>query len=233
MSTTSALSRFWGVVALALNSVLQPTGRICGGTCLPFLRLSPPFQIANALGLIYHIVRLRFATKLPFRIAVGVVVERVGLYPHVSEPEGRSFFRAGVFIFGALPTLIKAVAIKGDRVSNWLALGYFVPFVILELIQPVSELPTLARSAEATHRMPKETNRAVVAFGLMAALFALAIHIDLCLETLDRALGKAMFGADPLSRHYDHSTALFSVLAAAVVLLLLRTYKSPPDYFRW
>lgn len=80
MSTASAPNRFWGVVALALNSVLQPAGKICGGTDLPALRLSPAFQIANALSLIYQSVRLSFAIEMPFRIALGVVKDRSGLY---------------------------------------------------------------------------------------------------------------------------------------------------------
>ena len=181
----------------------------------------------------HHSVRLSYAKKVPFPTALRVVVRRAVLYQNVREPESRSFFRAAVFVFGALPTMIKAVTIRGDRVSNWLVLAYFVPFVILELIQRVSELPTLARSAEATYRMLKETNRAVVAFGLIAALFALAIHIDLCLETLDRALGKAMFGADPLSWQNGQFIALFSALVAAVVSSSLEIYEFAPKDVRW
>ena len=119
-STASAPNRFWGVVALALNSVLQPAGQICGGTDSPALRLSPPFQIANTLSLIYRSVRLSFAIDLPFRTAVGVVAERAELYDirsGITEPERHFFFRVLVFIFGALPAFIKALAIQGDRVS--------------------------------------------------------------------------------------------------------------------
>ena len=119
MSTASAPSRFWGVVAIALNSVLQPAGQICGGTDSPALRLSPTFQIANAISLIYHSVRLSFAVGLPYRTALGVIVDRARLYERRSgnkEPERQFYFRLLVFIFCDLPTLVKALAIQGDRV---------------------------------------------------------------------------------------------------------------------
>ena len=134
MSTASAPNRFWEIVAIALNSVLQPTDQICGGTDSPALRLSPLFQIANAISLIHHSVRLSFAIGLPYRTALGVVAERAGLYENrsgITEPERHFYFRALVFIFGALPTLVKALAIQGDPVSYLLVLGFFVPFLVL------------------------------------------------------------------------------------------------------
>ncbi len=222
MSTASAPSRFWGVVALALNSALQPAGQICGGTDSPALRLSPPFQIANALSLIYHSVRLSFAIGLPFRIALGVVADQVGLYP---EPERQPFFRVLVFVFGALPTLIKALAIRGDRVSYCLVLGFFVPFVVLELIERLAVRPTMARLAEA-RMMPAEKKEAVDVFRLMLATFALVIHIEFCLEIVNLALMKSIFGAEPV---YMSSFMLrFSSLIATVVFSLLKLYESTP-----
>lgn len=131
MSTASAPSRFWGIVALALNSLVQPAGKICGGTTSPALRLSPPFQVAKVISLIYHSVRLSFAIDQPFREVVGVVVEQASLYHDITEPERRSYFRVFVFIFGALPAFIEAMAIQGDPVSYCLALGFFVPYLAL------------------------------------------------------------------------------------------------------
>ena len=232
MSTASAPNRFWGVVAIALNSVLQPAGQICGGTDSPALRLSPPFQIANALSLIYHSVRLSFAIDLPFRTALGVVAERAGLYNNrngITEPERQPFFRALVFIFGALPTLIKALAIQGDPVSFLLVLGFFVPFVVLEIIERLAKRPTLARLAEAT-RMPAEKNIAVIVFRYMAALLALEIHISFWLETVKLVLMKAMFEAKPFKRHTF--LLLSSSLLTVVITLSLKTYKSIPNDIR-
>ncbi len=222
MSTASAPNRFWGVVALALNSVLQPAGQICGGTDSPALRLSPPFQIANALSLIYHSVRLSFAIGLPFRIALGVVAERARLYP---EPERQPLFRALVFVFGALPTLIKALAIRGDRVTYWLVLGFFVPFVVRELIERLAVPPTMPRLAEAS-RMPAEKRLAVDLFRLMVALLALAIHINLCLETLNLALMKSIFEAKPFKMNSFINK--FSSLVATVASSPLKLYELAP-----
>ena len=226
MSTASAPTRFWGIVALALNSVLQPTGRSCGGTSLPYLRLSPPFQIANALGLIYHSVRLSYAMNIPFPAAVHVVVRRAGLYQHVAGPERRSFFRAAVFIFGALPSLIKAMAIRGDRASTLLALGYFGPFVTLKLIERVGERATLARFDEARHQMPAKTKEAVITFGVMAAVLAFTLHIDICLETVNLALAKRMFGAQPF--HENRLITIFSSPVANIGFLSLELFELAP-----
>ena len=118
----------------------------------------------------YHSVRLSFAVDLPFRTALGVVVEQAGLYGNRSgilEPERRPFFRALVFLFGALATLIKALAIQGDRVSSWLTLGFFVPFIVLEFIERLAKRPTLEAA-----RMPTEESLAVIVFKLMVALLA-------------------------------------------------------------
>ena len=228
MSTASAPSRFWGVVAIALNSVLQPAGRICGGTDSPALRLSPPFQIANAFSLIHHSVRLSFAIGLPFRIALGVVKEQAGLYDNrsgITEPERHFYFRMLVFIFGALPTLVKALAIRGDLVSCLLVLGFFVPFVVLESIERLAKPPTLARRAEAT-RMPAEKRIDVIPFRVMAAVFASMLHIDLCLETMRRALMKSMFEAKPFET--SRIISGFSSLIAITVPMLLKFYESAP-----
>ena len=226
MSTASAPNRFWGVVALALNSALQPAGHICGGTDSPALRLSPPFQIANALSLVHHSVRLSFAIGLPFRIALGVVAEKAGLYP---ERERQPLFRALVFVFGALPTLVKALAIRGDRVSYCLVLGFFVPFVVLELIERLAVRPTRARLAEA-RTMPAEKSLAVDSFRLIVALLALAIHIDVCLETLNFALMKSIFEAKPIIA--NGFIIGFSSLIVPVAYSSLKSYESAPKDLR-
>ena len=228
MSTASAPSRFWGVVAIALNSVLQPAGRICGGTDSPALRLSPPFQIANAISIIHHSVRLSFAIGLPFRTALGVVVEQVGLYENrsgITEPERHFYFRTLVFIFGALPTLVKALAIQGDLVSFFLVLGFFVPFVVLESIELLKKRPSPARRAEAAS-MPAEKNIDVIFFRMTAAVFASAIHIALCLETIKLALMKSIFEAKPFEM--SRFISGFSPLIAAVVPMSLKVYELAP-----
>ena len=219
MSTASAPNRFWGVVTLALNSLLQPAGQICGGTSSPALRLSPPFQIANALSLIYHSVRLSFAIGQPFRDAMGVVAERVELYYGIKGPERRSYFRAFVFIFGALPAFIKAMAIQGDRVSYWLALGFIVPYIVLESIDLLGNQPTW----DSRTVMPAEKRDAVIVFGLMVALFALVLHIYFCLETVNFALKKSLFEGKVFEQ--SKFINMFSPLVAAIGSSALKIYE--------
>ena len=232
MSTASAPSRFWGVVALALNSVLQPAGQICGGTDSLALRLSPLFQIANAMSLIYHSVQLSFATDLPFRTAVGVVKDQVGLYYNrsgITEPERHPYFRVLVFIFGALPTFIKALAIQGYRVSYGFALGFFVPFVVLEIIEQLAKRPTLARFAQATE-MPAKKSLNVIGFRYISAILALAFHIGLCLETISLTLLKSMFEAKPFQM--DQFIYGFSSVVATTGFSSLKCYELFPENVR-
>ena len=229
MSKASAPTRFWGVVAIALNSVLQPAGQICGGTDSPALRLSPPFQIANAISLIYHSVQLSFAIDLPFRTALGIVKEETELYKErsgITEPERHIYFRILVFIFGALPTMVKALAIQGDRVSYLLVLGFFVPFLVLESIEQLAKKSTPARRAEA-RTMPAKKKIDVMVFRVMTALFALTIHIGLCLETVKLALMKSMFEAKP----FEMSRIIGGVspLIAVTVPMSLKFYESAPS----
>ena len=155
--------------------------------------------------------------------------ERAGLYRNTTGTERRFLFRALVFIFGALPTLIKALAIRGDRVSYWLALGFFVPFVVLEFIQQLKKLPTRTEDIHA-NTMPAEKDLAVTMFSQMAALFALAFHIYLCLETVNLALMKSMFEVKPFKT--NEFIALFSPLVAAVGSSSLKFYKSAPKESR-
>ena len=228
MSTASAPSRFWGVVAIALNSVLQPAGQICGGTESPALRLSPPFQIANAISLIYHSVRLSFAVGLPFRTALGVISDRARLYEKRSgkkEPERHFYFRLSVFVFGALPTLVKALAIQGDRVSSLLVLGYFVPFLVLESIELLREKPNIERLAEAL-RMPEKMNTDVIIFRLMMDFLALALHIELCLQALSLALMKSIFEATPSKM--NGIIRGFSPIVAITIPISLKVYEKAP-----
>lgn len=123
--------------------------------------------------------------------------------------------------------MIKALAIQGDRPSYWLALGFFVPFVVLEVMERLAKRPTFARFAEATN-MPEEKSLAVTVFGLMTALFALAFHIAFCLETINLALTKSIFEAKPFKM--NHFIAKFSPLIAATSSMSLKSYElSPPE----
>ena len=214
------------VVALALNSVLQPAGRICGGTDSPALRLSPPFQIANALILIYQSVRLSFALGLQFRKALGVVAEWAELHSDrsgITEPERHPFFRTLVFIFGALPTLIKALAIQGDRVSYGLVLGFFVPFVVLESIDWLKKEPSWAELAGA-NSMRTEKNLSVT---VLVGLFALGIHINLCLQTMNFALMKSTFEANAFKT--NRIIEKYSPQVATTGSLVLKLYEWAPE----
>ncbi|KAI4187303.1 MAG: hypothetical protein L6R41_002906 [Letrouitia leprolyta] len=202
MSTASAPSQFLGIAALALNSILQPAGRICGGTDLPALRLSPPFQIANALSLICDSIRLTFAMDMPFREAVGVVAQRARLYHNRSglrEPERHFFFRVLVFIFCGLPAFLKAMAIQGDLVSYWLALSFFVPFVILEAIERLLKRSTSSRFAEAaTFLAIGDANTLSEQVVIWPAL---ATHVFYCLEAMNLALMNIIIEAKPFKMH--------------------------------
>lgn len=231
MSTASAPSRFWGVVALALNSLVQPAGQICGGTDSPALRLSPLFQVANAFALVYYSVRLSFGRGLPLREAMGAVAEEARLYHGTKAPERRFYFRAILFIISALPAFVKAMAIRGDPVSTGFALSFFVPFLVLECIQLLSKQPT----RDSRTKMPSETMLWVtrnfeIGFGAIVRLTAFTFHLGYCLETMKSALMRSMLAANTFQQ--NRSIAGLSSAVAGTSTMMLMVYESAPKQDR-
>lgn len=156
---------------------------------------------------------------------MGVVAERAGLDykpSGITEPERHFFPRVLVFIFGALPTVIKALALQRDRISYWLLLGFFIPFLILEFIERLAKPPTLARLANAT-RIPVQKKLGVTISRQMATLFALTFHNDLYLEIVNLALIKSIFKANPFKS--NRFITRFSTLIAIIVPLSLEIYE--------
>ena len=118
------------------------------------------------------------------------------------------------------------MAIQGDRVSYCLALGFFVPCIVLESIDLLGNQPTW----DSRTVMPAEKRDAVMVLGLMAAFFALALHIDLCLETMNFALKKSMFEAKLLEP--SKFIKRFSPLVAAIGSAALKVYEMAPKDMR-
>ena len=108
------------------------------------------------------------------------------------------------------------MAIQGDRVSYWLALGFFVPYLILEFIDLIWKQPRWDSRAE----MPADAIRAVIMFRWITAMFALGIHVEFCLETIHFALRKSIFGAKALKA--NSFLTMFSPLIAVTGTFVLK-----------
>ena len=108
-------------------------------------------------------------------------------------------------------------------------MGFFVPFVVLELIERLGKRPTFAGLAEAT-KMPAEKSLAVTVSGQIAALFALAFHMDLCLETINFALTKSIL--EVKSFKMNRFITRFSPLVACTSSMSLKMYESAPTEIR-
>ena len=143
MATVSRQSAFWAVVALGLNTFVQP-----GGKVLDFpaeysraLRLSPIVCIIDTLGVLYSVAFFSCRTgsfKDGFTLAARY---RCLTEDDPAEPklEGTWWFRFSIFAFGALPQAVKLLAMGGVPLTKIWGMAYLVSFLVLEgfdLLQP-------------------------------------------------------------------------------------------------
>jgi hypothetical protein len=125
---------FWTLVPLAINSMTQPGGRICG---LPsryrtYLRCSPFLCAADAFSIVSHLAVLCLYQKQRFLEAVGLILhERFNTADHaegqqvvlhndeddgtgsVQSLEAMTWLRWLWFILGTLPPAIKLMSMSG------------------------------------------------------------------------------------------------------------------------
>ena len=104
-------------------------------------------------------------------------------------------------------------------------MSYFVPFLVLETIKQLREKPTIERLAE-TLTMPEKKSTDVIIFRVMVGFLALALHIEVCLETLGLALMKSMFEAKPSKM--NGIIRVFSLIVATTIPISLKAYEMAP-----
>ena len=143
MATVSRQSAFWAVVALGLNTFVQP-----GAKVLDFpaeysraLRLSPIVCIIDTLGVLYSVAFFSCRTR-SFNDGLTLAARyRCLTEDDPAEPklERTWWFRFSIYAFGALPQAVKLLAMGGVPLTKIWGMAYLVSFLVLEgldLLQP-------------------------------------------------------------------------------------------------
>ena len=139
MSTVSAQSAFWAVNALALNTACQPTGSVLSSPAAHSraLRTSPIICVADAIVTLLAFITL-FAQRHGVRDSARAVLywrfHGEGVEPEEEAKIEQGWFRALVFVLGALPQMIKVIGLQGVPWTQTLCSAYLAPFVVVELL---------------------------------------------------------------------------------------------------
>ena len=139
-NTLSWQSVFWAVVPIALNSMSQPSGRILGypRTYNFALRCSPVVCAASALDSLAQLAVFTIRER-SLSTALQKSIDRRFEDTHGDEDGSfqslreNTIFRIVLFLFGAVPQLIKVYASSGVPWTQTLGTAYLAPFILDEL----------------------------------------------------------------------------------------------------
>ncbi|MCJ1286386.1 hypothetical protein MMC26_005731 [Xylographa opegraphella] len=139
MSTVSAQSAFWAVVALALNTACQPAGSVLSSPAAHSgaLRTSPIICVADALVTLSTFVALlvqRHGVRQSARAVLHWRFHENGAEPEEAAKIEQGWFRALVFVLGALPQMVKVVGLQGVPWTQALCSAYLASFAVVELL---------------------------------------------------------------------------------------------------
>ncbi|MCJ1384187.1 hypothetical protein MMC17_007303 [Xylographa soralifera] len=139
MSTVSAQSAFWAVIALALNTACQPTGSILASPAAHSraLRTSPAICVADAIVTLSTFLALlvqRHGVRDSARAVLYWRFHANGAEPEEEAKIEQGWFRGLVFLFGALPQMIKVSGLQGIPWTQALCSAYLAPFAVVELL---------------------------------------------------------------------------------------------------
>jgi len=198
-STIAAGELYWALFAIALNTMMQPCGSICGfePSWSIYLRSSPFFCVADTLGLLMRFIKCVFQKgQSPFSAARFVLKDRrfdINTPPRDARaPETPQIFRFGIFVVSIAYALVKLSASSGIFWSMIWAYCYFASFLVW------FTLGVLARKAPANPTLPgnSQSDSSSLKFdqtlGCIAVLcqFILLAWVDFAAQKPDRNLGK-------------------------------------------
>ena len=136
MATVSRQSAFWAVVALGLNTFVQPGGRVLDfpAEYSRALRLSPVVCAFDTLGVFISLIFFSRKTR-SIKDGVALAARYRGLTeddPAEPKLERTWWFRFSVFALGALPQAVKVLGMDGIPLTRLWGMAYLVSFLILE-----------------------------------------------------------------------------------------------------
>lgn len=158
-SLVSWQSAFWSLPPLALNTMMQPSGRVCGfhPSLRTYLRSSPIVCAVDAI-----LILLRLAIYICRGDAPSVAAQRVRtvrsqgaehmpLAGGLQELEQMPFLRIFWFVFGTLSQLVKLAALRGVPWTQVWGGIYVGSFLVVE------GLHALSRRTEVEVHLPEKS----------------------------------------------------------------------------
>jgi hypothetical protein len=139
MSSVAWYSAFGALPALAINTMMQPWGRVCGfnPSLRTYLRSSPIICIFDAVAILIRFFKYLSLGLSPSRAAKRVVVAREAIHA-VNDHRGglpeidKSFvLKALLFVVGVLPQALKLMACSGVPWTKTWASFYLVEFLVV------------------------------------------------------------------------------------------------------
>lgn len=233
MATVSRQSAFWAVVALGLNTFVQPGGKVLG---LPAqysraLRLSPIVCITDTLHVLFSVAFFCFRTR-SFKDGFTLAARYRRLTeedPAEPKLERTWWFRFSVFAFGALPQAVKLLAMGGIPLTKIWGMAYLVSFLVLEgldLLQPRQH-----RDDHILERHVAVLNRGKRLPGFLAVLaqvFSFMLELNFIPSTFIFKCDTKRRNAPPLPEFGRVMNALIVMIVSMALLAFLTV---PPSFF--
>ena len=133
-------SAFWALVPIALNSMTQPSGKVLGMPSKSgfYLNSSPIVVTVDALNLLIKLVWRAYWMQSFSAAAQSITEKRFadvgGRHSGLAQLQEIKSVRLIVFVFGALPQIIKLYAMSGVLGTQICASLFFGSFLIIEAI---------------------------------------------------------------------------------------------------
>lgn len=223
---------FWFLPPLTINSMMQPSGRVCGFdlSLRTYLRSSPIVCVFDAVTII-----LRFVVYCCLDLAPPVAAKRT-IYMRrrnddamefggIRALEQLPFLRWVWFVIGVLPQVIKLMACSGlpwTQVWGWF---YLAPFVVVEAMNALTRFAAGEQDSPADDPREHWIALAEKVCGAVAVLLQLALlaWIDLAVIPPDPNLVRMWaFRLFRLSAH-------FVVFLIYIPLMVLESDASTPS----
>ncbi|MCJ1229310.1 hypothetical protein MMC12_005975 [Toensbergia leucococca] len=185
----SPQSCFWAVVALGLNSFVQPAGIICGLSSSPIFRTCPLLSLFNAIAILVELVSLcslGYAPRKAARLVMSKRSHASSSSPLVTNavigdkaPSRTWWLRLAVFVFGALPQMVKVIGFEGVPLTQTICAAFFVSFLVVEVVALAAEHPIQSNETEWTsvaRQTDSMVQRISAYFGLLAIIIQLLTY---------------------------------------------------------
>ncbi|KAI9859670.1 MAG: hypothetical protein M1813_006601 [Trichoglossum hirsutum] len=133
-------SAFWLLVALALNSMMQPSGRVCGfpPAYRTPLRSSPIVCLVDATEVLFQLAYYILHGNWPWKAAQEVTRHRFQNFDRdndgLAKVEENKHVRLVLFVLGVLPQVVKLCAVTGIPWTKTWGSMYLASFVVTELV---------------------------------------------------------------------------------------------------